>query len=217
MKAQYILEMLNEGKTEELKTLLSEEIYKSEMQDKDTKSRYSAMKRFFRFADKNGREAFTKPCKGIEYSGKLYNCFVDMYCFAITTENIGNMETYDNIYKDYFDIVGFINFIGFNGDMEKLNLNNILATAKSKGYKYKKSEVDTINAVYYLKYKGNYYKIGLLDKAYSIINDGEEAEVYYSGYSGGKSVLIIKNNIGIAGICPIIIKGDIANKIIIEN
>lgn len=144
----------------------------------------------------------------------MYNCFVDMYCFSITTENIGNMETYDNIYKDYFDIVGFINFIGFNGDMEKLNLNNILTTAKSKGYKFKKSEIDTNNALYYLKYKETYYKIGLLDKAYSIINDGEEAEIYYSGK---RDALIIKNNIGIAGICPIKLKKDIYSKIIIEN
>lgn len=215
MKAQYILEMLNEGKIEELKTLLSEEIYKSELQDKGEKARYSAMKRYYRLADENGREMLKKPCKGIEYNEKLYNCFIDGYCFALTSESLGNMETYDNANNDYFDIVGFINFIGFNGDMEKLNLNKILAIAKSEGYKYKKSEeVDTINAVYYLKYKGSYYKIGLLDKAYSIINDGEEAEVYYSGE---RNVLIIKNNIGIAGICPIIIKGDIANKIIIEN
>lgn len=213
MKSEIILEMLKNNEIEELKRILEEEVYKNAMQDKGGKARYSAMKRFFRFADKNGREAFTKPYKGIEYRGKLYNCFVDMYCFAITTENIGNMETYDNIYKDYFDIVGFINFIGFNGDMEKLNLNNILTTAKSKGYKFKKSEY-TNNAVYYLKYKGSYYKIGLLDKAYSIINDGEEAEVYYSGE---RNVLIIKNNIGIAGICPINLKGDIDSKIIIEN
>lgn len=211
MKSQHILEMLNEGKIEDLKALLSEEIYKSELQDKGGKARYSAMKRYYRFVDKNGREMLKKPCKDIEYQGKLYNCFIDGYCFALTVESLGNMETYDNTNNDYFNVS---RFISFNGDMEKLNLNNILATAKSKGYKYKKSEVDTINAVYYLKYKGSYYKIGLLDKAYSIINDGEEAEVYYSGKS---DVLIIKNNIGIAGICPIIIKGDIANKIIIEN
>lgn len=37
MKAQYILEMLNGGKIEELKALLSDEIYKSEIQDKDGK------------------------------------------------------------------------------------------------------------------------------------------------------------------------------------
>lgn len=214
MKSQHILEMLNEGKIEDLKALLSEEIYKSELQDKGKKARYSAMKRYYRLTDKNGREMLKKPCKDIEYKGKLYNCFIDGYCFTVTTESIGNMETYDNANNDYFSVG---RLISFNGDMEKLNLNKILATAKSKGYKYKKSEVNTINAVYYLKYKGSYYKIGLLDKAYSIINDGEEAEVYYSGYSGGKSVLIIKNNIGIAGICPIIIKGDIGSKIIIEN
>lgn len=211
MKSQHILEMLNEGKIEDLKALLSEEIYKSELQDKGGKARYSAMKRYYRFADKDKVEMLKKPCKDIKYQGKLYNCFIDGYCFALTAESLDNMETYDNTNNDYFNVS---RFISFNGDMEKLNLNKILAIAKSKGYKFKKSEVDTINAVYYLKYKGSYYKIGLLNKAYSIINDGEEAEVYYSGKS---DVLIIKNNIGIAGICPIIIKGDIANKIIIEN
>lgn len=211
MKAQYILEMLNGGKIEELKALLSDEIYKSEMQDKDAKSRYSAMQRFFRFSKNEIQERVKKPCKDIEYNGKLYNCFIDGYCFALTTESIGNMEIYDNANNDYFNIS---RFISFNGDMEKLDLNNILAIAKSKGYKFKKSEIDTNNALYHLKYKETYYKIGLLDKAYSIINDSEEAEVYYSGKN---NVLIIKNNIGIAGICPINLKGDIDSKIIIEN
>lgn len=211
MKAQYILKMLNEGKIEELKALLSDEIYKSEIQNKDGKDRYSAMKRFFRFADENEREVFKKPCKDIEYNGDLYNCFMDNYCFVITPESIGNMENYDNSNKDYFNIAGFISF---NGDMEKLNLNAILANAKAKGYKFKKSEIDTNNALYFFKYKESYYKIGLLDKAFSIINDGEEAEVYYSGKN---DVLIIKNSIGIAGICPMKLKDDIDSKIIIEN
>ena len=211
MKSEIILEMLKNNEIEELKRILEEEVYKNAMQDKGGKARYSAMKRYYRFADKDKVEKLKKPCKDIEYQGKLYNCFIDGYCFALTAESLGNMETYDNANNDYFSVG---RLISFNGDMEKLNLNKILAIAKSKGYKFKKSEVDTINAVYYLKYKGSYYKIGLLDKAYSIINDGEEAEVYYSGE---RNVLIIKNNIGIAGICPIIIKGDIANKIIIEN
>ena len=82
MKAQQVLKMLNEGKTEELKALLSDEIYKSEIQDKDGRNRYSAMKRFFRFADKNLREAFKMPCKDIEYNGKL---------------KIKGVENYENI------------------------------------------------------------------------------------------------------------------------
>lgn len=215
MKAQYILEMLDKGKIEELKTLLSDEIYKSKLQNKDGKDRYRAMKRYYRFVDKNRSEMLKKPCKGIEYQGKLYNCFIDGYCFVMTTESLGNMETYDNTNNDYFDIVSLLNFARQRvGCPTKLDLNSVLATAKSKGYKYKKSEIDTNNALYYLKYKGSYYKIGLLDKAYFIINDGEKAEVYYSGK---RDALIIKNNIGIAGICPINIKGDIDSKIIIEN
>lgn len=211
MKSEIILEMLKNNKIEELKRILEEEVYKNAMQDKGEKARYSAMKRYYRLADKNGREMLKKPCKDIEYKGKLYNCFIDGYCFTVTTESIGNMKTYDNTNNDYYNIN---KLISFNGDMEKLNLNSILTIAKSKGYKFKKSEIDTNNALYHLKYKETYYKIGLLDKAYSIINDGEEAEVYYSGK---RDVLIIKNNIGIAGICPIDLKGDIANKIIIEN
>lgn len=212
MKSEVILEMLKNNEIEELKRILEEEVYKNAMKNKDGKDRYSAMKRFFRFADKNGREALKKPCKDIEYNGKLYNCFIDGYCFAVTTESIGNMETYDNANKDYFNVGGIISF---NGDMEKLDLNNILAVAKSKGYKFKKSEMDTNNALYFFKYKETYYKIALLDKAFSIINDGEEAEVYYSGKN---NVLIIKNSIGIAGICPMKLKDDIDSKIIIiEN
>ena len=210
MKSEVILEMLKNNEIEELKRILEEEVYKNAMKNKDIKDRYSAMKRFFRFANKNGREALKKPCKDIEYNGKLYNCFIDGYCFAVTTESIGNMENYDNSNKDYFN-VGRI--ISFNGDMEKLDLNKILAIAKSKGYKFKKSEIDTNNALYYLKYKGTYYKIGLLDKAFSIINDEKESEVY----SGKNNVLIIKNSIGIAGICSIKLKDDIDSKIIIEN
>lgn len=211
MRSEVILEKLKNNEIEELKRILEEEVYKNAMKNKDGKYRYSAMKRFFRFANKNGREVLKKPCKDIEYNGKLYNCFIDGYCFAVTTESIGNMENYDNSNKDYFHIG---RFISFNGDMEKLDLNKILAIAKSKGYKFKKSEIDENNALYYLKYKETYYKIGLLDKAFSIINDWKEAEVYYSGKN---TVLIIKNSIGIVGICPIRLKGDIGSKIIIEN
>lgn len=209
MKAQYILEMLNGGKIEELKALLSDEIYKSEIQDKDGKSRYSAMQRFFRFSKNEIRECAKKPCKDIEYNGKLYNSFVDGMCFALTTESIGTMESYDNSKNDYFNVKYFIDF---SGSMEELDLNSVLAQAKSKGYKFKKSELyeDTL---YFLHYKNNYYKIALLDKAYSIINNNEKAEIYHSGQK--YSTLFIKNNIGITGICPYKLE-DKSNYIIIE-
>lgn len=78
MKSEVILEMLKNNKIEELKRILEEEVYKNAMQDKDGKARYSAMKRYFHFVDKNvfsfldknEREALKKPCKNIEYNGK---------------------------------------------------------------------------------------------------------------------------------------------------
>lgn len=211
MKSEIILEMLKNNEIEELKRILEKEVYKNAMKDKDEKSRYSAMQRFFRFSKNEIRESVKKPCKDIEYQGKLYNCFIDGYCFVMTTESLGNMESYDNSKNDYFNVKYFIDF---SGSMEELDLNNVLAQAKSKSYKFKKLELyeDTL---YFLHYKNNYYKIALLDKAYSIINDNGKCEIYYSGRKN--SILLIKNDIGIAGICPINIKGDIANKIIIEN
>ena len=209
MKSEIILEMLKNNKIEELKRILEKEVYKNAMKDKDEKSRYSAMQRFFLFSKNEIRECAKKPCKDIEYNGKLYNSFVDGMCFALTTESIGTMESYDNSKNDYFNIKYFIDF---SGSMEELDLNSVLAQAKSKGYKFKKSELyeDTL---YFLHYKNNYYKIALLDKAYSIINNNEKAEIYHSGQK--YSTLFIKNNIGITGICPYKLE-DKSNYIIIE-
>lgn len=47
MKSEIILEMLKNNKIEELKRILEKEVYKNAMKDKDEKSRYSAMQRFF--------------------------------------------------------------------------------------------------------------------------------------------------------------------------
>lgn len=56
MKSEIILEMLKNNKIEELKRILEKEVYKNAMKDKDEKSRYSAMQRFFRFSKNEIRE-----------------------------------------------------------------------------------------------------------------------------------------------------------------
>ena len=84
--------------------------------------------------------------------------------------------------------------------IDKMDLNTILAKAKAKGYKYKKSEIEIGQDFQYVfKYKEGYFKVGLLDQGFSIIDDGKEAEVYYNG---AKGLLFIKTSIGIAGILP---------------
>lgn len=197
MNNKYILEMLENGKIEELKKTVQDEIYQKELSYiPGAKQRYSAMKRYFKHAN-GANKACLLPCKDVRLPDGIYNCFTDGYTFACTTESIGDLESFDKSEGNYLDIGGIINY---SGDMELLDLNEVLAEAKSKGYKYKKSEIGNDKSFQYgFKYRDGYYKVGLLDQAFSIVNDGNKAEVYYSG---AKGVLYIKTGIGVCGILP---------------
>ena len=52
---------------------------------------------------------------------------------------------------------------------------------------------------YMLRYKDGGYKMSLLDRTFSIVNDGNVAKVYYKHRL---SMLMIETSIGIAGITP---------------
>ena len=199
MKNTKVLEMLNNGQLEELKALLQDEIFTEGIANTSgAKKRYSAMKRYFKFKDRNAAKSCQVPCMDINVHGERYNSFVDGYSVVLTKESIGELESYDNSKNDYFKMDKMIDFSSANS-IEKVNINKILAEAKANGYKYKMSEIASGEFTYYFRYKEGFYKVGILDQAYSIINDGEEAEVYYSG---AKNVLLIKTSIGIAGILP---------------
>ena len=90
-----------------------------------------------------------------------------------------------------------------DGTKREIDFARVLAEAKSKGYKIKKSEVEAGNDFkYIMHYDGAYYKIGLLDATYSIIDNGGKAEVYHQ--DGKKtSPMIIKNDIGVCVVLPI--------------
>lgn len=213
MKNTAVLEMINNGEIEQLKALLMDEIYADSLKNNgNAKTRYAAMKRYFKF-NNDMRNAFNYPCKDIAIDGKLYNSFVDGYCFVLTTESVDTLETWDKSKGDYMDISKVINFSNVQS-VEEIDFNSVLAEAKTKGYKYKKSEIDNKDFQYAFKYKDAYYKIGLLDKAFSIINDDRPAETHYTGRLG---ILYIKTSIGIAGVLPFKPMEDIENvKTIIE-
>jgi len=198
MKNTVVLEMINDGKIDRLKELLQEEIYKDSLKGNgNSNQRYSAMKRFFKYGDASAAynpDSIRYPCLDVEIGNEVYNSFCDSRCFALTTENIGTINTFDKSKYKYFDMNSIVNFD--TESKESLNLNRVLADAKSKGYQYKKSEFEK----YFIRYKDTYYRVELLDKAYSIVNDGELAEVYYNGKV---RVLLIKTSIGIAGVMPI--------------
>ena len=199
MQNTKVLEMINNGQIEELKALLQDEIFTDSLKGNgNAKKRYSAMKRYFKYSD-NTNKALKLPCKDIEVSGNTYNSFVDGYTLVLTTESIGEMESYDNTSGSYFKVASMLNLSDAKS-VDTFDVNTILAEAKAKGYKYKKSEIGQRQDFQYcFKYKEGYFKVGLLDQAFSIIDDGKEAEVYYMG---AKGLLFIKTSIGIAGILP---------------
>lgn len=199
MQNTKILEMINNGQIEELKALLQDEIFADSLKGNgNAKKRYAAMKRYFKYAN-NKNKACMFPCKDIEINREKYNSFLDAYSLVLTKESIGEMESYDNSDNTYFKVERMVN-ISSAISVEKINFNEVLAKAKSKGYKYKKAEIgDCTDFQYAFKYKDGYFKVGILDQAFSIIDDGKEAEVYYNG---AKGLLFIKTSIGIAGILP---------------
>lgn len=117
MKNTKILEMLNNGEIEELKQLLSSEIYANTLKGNGTtKKRYTAMKRYFAGKSKDTREFMNKPGTNISYNGKKYNAFCDTYCAVLTTEGIGTMETCN----DYLNIVGIFDIGKYKADTNSM-------------------------------------------------------------------------------------------------
>lgn len=196
MQNTKILEMLNNGQIEELKVLIQEEIFTNELKSKPgAKQRYLAMKKYFSYI-KNSNPALTKPCM-IEFEGEKYTSFVNGYSVALTKESSGEMQLFEEPEK-YLNVGKMIRY---DGNVKEIDFNLILAEAKSKGYRLKSSEVDRNGDFrYVIHYNDTYFKIGLLDSTFSIINDGGKAAVYLKDER--HSPLIIKNDIGVCLVLP---------------
>lgn len=96
MQNTKILEMLNNGQIEELKTLIQEEIYTDGLKSKlGAKQRYAAMKKYFSYIKGNGNPACTMPCV-IDFEGEKYTSFVNGYSIALTKETSGDMKLFEN-------------------------------------------------------------------------------------------------------------------------
>lgn len=195
MRSTKVLEMLNAGKIEDLKLALQDEIYAEELKNKPgAKKRYAAMKKYFTLVE-NPRECCKKPCT-IEFDGKSYNSFTNSYTLVLTTESCGEIEMFNTENGTYPEVSRLIDISGIE---DKIDLGKVIAEAKSKGYKLKKSEIFSNN--YLLHLNDSYFRIALLDSAYGIIADSEEATIYHT--IGNRSKLTIKNDIGICVVMPV--------------
>lgn len=196
MQNTKILEMLNNGQVEKLKTLIQKEIFLEGLKAKpDAKRRYTAMKKYFSYV-KNVNTACTMPCV-VDFEGEKYTSFTNGYSIALTKETSGEME----LFKEPEKYLKVYKTIKYDGDAKEIDFNKIIIEAKSKGYKLKKSEIgEKGDFKYVFHYNNAYFKIGLLDATYSIINDGNKATVWHSGkYS---SPMVIKNDLGVCVVLP---------------
>lgn len=198
MQNTKILEMINNGQIEELRALIQDEIFTEGLKSKPgAKQRYAAMKKYFSWIRSNGNKILEKPCV-IDFMGDKYTSFINGYSIALTTEPSGEMELFENPDK-YLDVG---KMIAFDGEGKEIDFNKIIAEAKSKGYKLKRSEVEQNGDFKYIfHYDNAYFKIGMLDATYSIINDGEKTTVWHK--DGNKHApMIIKNSLGICLVLP---------------
>ena len=198
MQNTKILEMLNNGQIEELKTLIQDELFTEGLKSKPgAKQRYAAMKKYFSYV-KNNNKALEKPCV-IDFDGEEYTSFINGYSIALTKESSGEME----LFGDSGNYLNVGKMVVFDGEEKEIDFNTIIAEAKSKGYKLKKSEVEQGDDFKYIfHYDNAYFKIGLLDSTYSIINDGKKATVWHPGNNKRVSPITIKNSLGICVILP---------------
>lgn len=176
--------MLDKGQTEELKNLLQDEIYASSLKSNPSaKKRYAAMKRYLKTISES-RPILTKPCE-VEFEGEKYNSFTNSYSLVLTKESCGEIPMCDEPDR-YPDVA---RLIARTGDLEKIDFNKVLAEAKSKGYKYSKSAIH--NNDYLMKYNDGYFRIGLVDITYGVIDEGKEIDVYFSNKTDQSLLRII--------------------------
>lgn len=143
------------------------------------RNRYAGMKRYFDwhctvdYKNREDAENLMKPKKIGEY-----NAFVDGYTIVMTKEDIGEIEYYNGDENKFFDVENFnistsIAFFNSRGTKKiKTNFKKMFKWAKDYGYTNhgmnKKGDEPR------LLYKNHVFKICLIDKVVSILDDGND-------------------------------------------
>lgn len=187
MDKEEIRKKIEKGDTKGLKKLVVEEVNREcKKARKLALKRESAMKRYYRFPNKdnlnwgNYQKCLNRPCINTLVQGRKYNVFFDGISLVLTTESLGDLIINAVQRNQYPKFEHLFNISNCKQIKQKVDIEKVLLEAKKQGYRYKKSEIGIgTEYKYVFKFKGSYYKMGLLDKAFNIINDGNLAEVVY--------------------------------------
>lgn len=209
MRKTKILEMLNDNRIEELKQKIRDEIYTDAIKSKPgAHKRYLAMKKYFKHVVSE-REFLKKPCL-VEFQGDNYTSFCNSYSLALTKESCGEIE----LYADTDRYPNVTRLIRKEGLERRVDFKRAIAEAKTEGYVLIKNEAYGPKFKYLLHYKNTYFRLGLFDITYSIIDDGEPALVYIGDTD--RSPITVETSIGICTVMPVTLKNNEDDYHIIE-
>ena len=151
------------------------------------------MKKYFSYTNVS-RVCCQKPAV-VEFEGKTVTSFCNSYSLTLTNESSGEIELFTDDDGNYPDVARLVNR---KGSPEKINLDEAIAEAKSKGYTLNKREVN--GGQYLMYYNGAYFRLGLIHATYSIIAYGGDVTAYHDG--DNTSSLVIENDLGVCLILP---------------
>ena len=209
MQKTKILEMLNDNRIEELKQKLRDAIYADVLKTKPgANKRYLAMKKYFKHVVSE-REFLKKPCI-VEFQGDTYTSFCNSYSLALTKEPCGAIELFTD--RDRYPNVARL--IHREGRERKIDFKRAIAEAKVEGYSLTKNEAYGPRFKFLLLFENAYFRLGLVDVTYSIIDDGEPAIVHIGDTD--RSPITIETSIGICVVMPVTIKDNENDYYIIE-
>lgn len=205
MKAEQTLKMLEENKIEELKKMLRDEIAENSLRiSKSEKRRFSAMKKYFEYAKKRIYNPVCQKPSMLTFEGKTWTALTNGQSVVLTKESCAPMET---IPPEMY--VKLQKMIAKKGRAVSVDIGKAIAVAKSLGYKISGKEVvgSGYDFNYAFYYDGAYYKVGLVDATYAVLDAGTECIVYHEE-GQKKQPIVIENEIGIAIILPFYYDGD---------
>lgn len=199
MNAKETLQMLEEGKVDEVKQILRNEILENSLRiSTNEKRRFSAMRKYFEYAKARIYNPVCEKPSVLTIEGKTWTALTNGQSAVLTQESCSPMETIPS--ERY---VKLQDIIVRRGKAVTVDIGKAIAVAKSLGYKISKKEVhgsgDEFKYAFY--YDGAYYKVGLVDATYAVINTGTECTVYHED-GQARQPIVIENEIGIAMILP---------------
>lgn len=205
MKVETILNYLDNNDIEGLRFKLESEIYKNSL-SVTGKQRLSAMKKYVETptqATKSlGWKNLERP-KLIKYKDEEYYSFLNNNSLVFTKEQPNGIPLQDEV-RTYPNVVNYMNDLDKYENVGKFNFAQHKVETKLEGYKFlKKAVLDANNATVFSKFEETYINTALLDITLSILNDGEDFEVYMDKDKIDTCGIFFKNRYGYALILPV--------------